>query len=86
MKTLFLLAVLAPMGSAAFAQAPAAGAAAQASGNENPNEMICRRVQESGSRLNASRICMTRAQWVDYQRQTRADTEQSQNRRVAPRQ
>jgi hypothetical protein len=84
MKTLFLFAALALPPGAAFAQAPAAGSAA-ASGNPDPNAMICRRVNESGSRLNAARICMTRQQWVDYQRQMRADTEQSQNRRAAPR-
>jgi hypothetical protein len=85
MKTLFLFAALALPPGAALAQAPAAGSTAATSGNPDPNEMVCRRVNESGSRLNAARICMTRQQWVDYQRQMRADTEQSQNRRAAPR-
>ena len=86
MKLLFLAAAAALTAGPAFAQTPAAGGATQADNGLDPNEMVCRRIQESGSRLNAARVCMTRQQWVDYQRQQRADTEQSQNRRVAPRQ
>jgi invasion protein IalB len=85
MKTLFSIAALALTASAALSQTPATGPEAKSDGDFNPNEMVCRRIQESGSRLNAARVCMTRQQWIDYQRQQRADTEQSQNRRVAPR-
>jgi hypothetical protein len=85
MKILFPIAALALTAGAAPAQTPAAGGATQTGNTENPNETVCRRIRESGSRLATSRVCLTRQQWVDYQRQQRADTEQSQNRRVAPR-
>ncbi|HYJ53363.1 MAG TPA: hypothetical protein VEW04_09330 [Allosphingosinicella sp.] len=85
MRTLLLAAAAALTAGAAYAQAPAAGSTTPTADGPDPNEMICRRVQDSGSRLNASRICMTRQQWIDYQREQRADTERSQNRRAAPR-
>jgi hypothetical protein len=85
MKTLISIIALALSASAALSQAPSAAPEAKSDGGFNPNEMVCRRINQSGSRLNAARLCMTRQEWIDYQRQQRADTEQSQNRRVAPR-
>ncbi|HLK26717.1 MAG TPA: hypothetical protein VKT30_18835 [Caulobacteraceae bacterium] len=31
----------------------------------DPNEVICRRVEELGTRLGGEKVCMTRAQWDD---------------------
>jgi len=83
---MFAFAIAMFAATAVSGQTPAASSGTQASSSSaNPNETVCRRIHESGSRLNSSRICMTRQQWIDWQRQQRADTEQSQNRRVAPR-
>jgi len=60
--------------TAAVAQSPQASA-----GGENPNEPVCRVVSETGSRLNRSRVCMTRAQWAAQRRETRENVERSQN-------
>lgn len=74
--SLFLLLALAPAVAAAEPPASSAGRA------YNPNETICRVTGETGSRLNRSRVCMTRAQWEAHQRNTQRDVEHAQTTRV----
>jgi hypothetical protein len=50
----------------------------------DPNEVICQTVRVTGSRLGASRRCATRAQWVEEQRQQRAQLAERQQRQVNP--
>jgi hypothetical protein len=78
-KIVFVSALLAS--SAAFAQAPTSGQANEDA--PDPNEMVCRSVEDTGSRLSRSRICMTRAQWTEHLRGTRQNVERSQNNRGA---
>ena len=78
-KIVFLSALLAS--SAGWAQAPSTGQ--QAADAPNPNEMICRSVEDTGSRLSRSRICMTRSQWAEQNRTTRQNVERTQNNRGA---
>jgi hypothetical protein len=78
-KIVFLSAMLAS--SAALAQAPSGGQSNDSA--PDPNEMVCRSVEDTGSRLSRSRICMTRAQWVEHLRGTRQNVERSQNNRGA---
>ena len=78
-KIVFVSALLAS--GASWAQAPSSGQASES--NLDPNEMICRNVAESGSRLSHQRICMTRQQWVESRRLTRENTERTQNNRGA---
>lgn len=47
----------------------------------NPNERVCRVVTDTGSRLNRSRICKTRAEWAQQRREMRQDVERSQANR-----
>ena len=79
-KFVFVSALLAS--SAGWAQAPTSGQANEAAAPD-PNEMICRSVEDTGSRLSRSRVCMTRQQWVDSRRLTRENTERTQNNRGA---
>lgn len=37
----------------------------------DPNEVICERQQELGSRLATRKVCMTRAQWEEQRRSDR---------------
>ena len=37
----------------------------------NPNQVVCRSVEEIGSRLSRRRVCRTRAEWADLQLQER---------------
>lgn len=46
------------------------------------NDVICRTVVDTGSRLNRSRMCKTRAEWEVYRREARQNVERSQTRRV----
>jgi predicted secreted protein len=71
--------------SAGFAQPPASAPAATQADSYDPNEMICRRVQALGSRLNAGRVCMTRQQWEQRRQADREDAERAQTRRIVPR-
>jgi hypothetical protein len=67
--------------SAGLAQPPAATPPAPADSHD-PNEMICQRIQALGSRLNAGRMCMTRAQWEQRRQADRMDAERAQTRRT----
>jgi hypothetical protein len=55
-----------------------------ASGTEKPKShpgaMVCREVQETGSRLSSSRVCMTKEQWEESRRQAQADVAYGQSR------
>ena len=72
-----LLASLAGLPVAAFAVPPAADQRAE-QGKDDPDRLVCRRDTETGSRLKAQRVCMTRAQWDEQRRQSRQSIERSQ--------
>lgn len=66
------LALLIPSAAAAAAQEPASG----------PNDMVCRVTGETGSRLQRSRICKTRAEWEQLRREQRNTIDRAQTRQV----
>ena len=76
-----------------FALAVASGAAAPAAAAgdsprhapKNPNDMICRDVGVTGSRLDVKRICMTRQQWDEQRRDARDAVDRAQTQQVNPR-
>ena len=78
--TLFFSALL--MSTGTFAQGstshPSTGAGANAT---DPNAMICRNHRETGSMLNRTRVCKTRAQWEAERRETRQDIDRTQANR-----
>lgn len=47
----------------------------------DPNEIICERAEEIGTRLVTKRVCMSRAQWAEQKRLTRQMIEQMQTQR-----
>lgn len=47
----------------------------------DPNEIVCEKVLEIGSRLATTRTCMTRAQWAENKRLTRQQIEEIQVQR-----
>lgn len=49
--------------------------------SNSPNERVCRTITDTGSRLNRSRVCRTRAQWEQQRREMRQDVERSQANR-----
>ena len=67
----------------AHAQTPAGAPAASARRTGyDPNQTICRRDRESGSRLVIRRVCMTRQEWADYHRELRQNVDRAQTTRV----
>ena len=59
-------------------------AAAENAPTFDPNEVICRTVTVTGSRLGASRRCATRAQWLEDERNQRAHLAERQIRQTQP--
>jgi invasion protein IalB len=55
--------------------------AATARPAQDPNEIICQKQEETGSRLVKKKVCMTRAEWADRQLQDRQELERAQTRR-----
>jgi hypothetical protein len=45
---------------------------------KDPNEIICERQTELGSRLATQRVCKTRAQWAEERLLNRQDVEKAQ--------
>ena len=47
-------------------------------GGLDPNETICRRFRESGSRIAIRRTCMTRQEWAAFNRELRQNVDRAQ--------
>jgi hypothetical protein len=60
------------------AGAATAGARQKASDVKDGSKVVCRTVEETGSRLSKTRICRTQTQWAELRRQTREDLERAQ--------
>ncbi len=80
-KSLFFCALL--VSTAASAQ-PSSNSTANGAGagTPDPNQQICRNQRETGSMLNRTRICKTRAQWEQDRRETRQNIDRSQTTRI----
>jgi len=44
----------------------------------DPNEIVCERQQELGSRIASVRVCKSRAQWAEERRTQRMDVDKAQ--------
>jgi invasion protein IalB len=51
---------------------------------KDPSRIICEKMEETGSRLSARRVCMTAQQWEDRRRTDREGVENVQNTRTEP--
>ena len=65
----------------ASAQAPAQPQQRNAKPARDPNEIVCERQKEIGSRLASTKVCKTRAQWAEDQRADRMVIEKVQTQR-----
>lgn len=84
MRILFLSTAAALLGSpimATSAQAQAAPTAPAPKPAHDPNEVICQKEEVIGSRLATKRICKTRAEWAEEQRENRMDLDRKQVQR-----
>ena len=64
--------------------APAVAFAAPDSNAKRGEQMVCRPIKETGSRLSKKKVCMTRDQWIEQKRIMRTDLNQAQTRRNEP--
>jgi hypothetical protein len=55
---------------------PASTQVASAAGD--PNQIICEKVEQIGTRLGGKRTCMSRAEWAEQRRQNRQEVERAQ--------
>ena len=79
-KSGFLLG-LAVSGTAAISQSPTEDQATKRGPNNDPNQIVCINEAEIGSRLTRRRVCRTRAEWVEHQRQLRQNVETAQQQK-----
>ncbi len=47
----------------------------------DPNEVVCEKVEQIGTRLVSDRVCMSRAQWAEQKRLSRQEIEKVQTQR-----
>ena len=59
-------------------------AAPTASSTDKGSKMICREIDETGSRLGGKRVCMTRDQWEEQRRTARSAVEHAQTQQANP--
>lgn len=85
MRKLMIAAAALGLGSPALAQGvqPAQPAPRQQAGTtaRDPNEIVCERQQELGSRIASVRVCKTRAEWAEERRAQRMDVDKAQIQR-----
>jgi hypothetical protein len=80
MKKILLLAALGISSGALADSPPQNGQTAQP--KKKGDGLICHIVEETGSRLGGSRVCMTREQWEENRTEARQSVERTQNSRA----
>lgn len=83
MRKTMILALAALGATAAAAQTPGQSAV-PVKPAKDPNKMICEREEETGSRLAARKVCLTREQWEMRRRDHRNELERAQQNSTFP--
>ncbi|HEY6048800.1 MAG TPA: hypothetical protein VIV07_07120 [Sphingomicrobium sp.] len=55
--------------------------AQQQTAKPDPNEVVCEKQEETGTRLGAKRVCKTRSQWAEQRRIDRLEIDRVQTQR-----
>jgi hypothetical protein len=76
----FALMAMSVAGAAQFADAREP----RAKGTYDPNQIVCSRDRESGSRVVGRRICMPAREWERFRREQRQAIDRAQTNRVHP--
>jgi hypothetical protein len=63
--------------------AAASESSSKTAGKGDPDKVVCRVSQDTGSRLGKIRVCKTNAQWAEMRRQTQETIDRIQNNRSA---
>jgi hypothetical protein len=85
-KALFAGASMALLFGAArlAAQAQANGSPPSTAKQLDPNRIVCEKIEETGSRVSARKVCMTAQQWEDQRRRDREGLQDAQQRSLEP--
>lgn len=75
-KAAFLISAMAASATAALSQSPTT--TTKRGPSNDPNEIVCVKEAEIGSRLAHRRICRTRAEWEEHHRQLRQAIDKAQ--------
>jgi hypothetical protein len=67
-----------------LAQTQASNQPTATSKEKDPNRIICQRIEETGSRVAAKKVCMTAQQWEEKRRADREYLEDAQQRSIEP--
>ena len=81
-KSLLFCALLLPTAVSAQTSTSQSSSNGTGAGAADPNAIICRNQRETGSMLNRTRVCKTRAQWDADRRDTRQNIDRSQTTRI----
>jgi len=68
----------------AMAQVTALESQTPSAKSKDPNRIICEKIQETGSRLNTRKVCMTAQQWEEQRRRDRENLQDAQQRSLEP--
>lgn len=63
--------------------AAASESASKSAPKSDPDKVVCRLSNDTGSRLGRVRVCKTNAQWAEMRRQTKESIDRIQNNRSA---
>lgn len=69
------------IGGAMLIPGPASAEPAGKKKTTDPNEVVCRKEDVLGSRLQTKKVCKTRAEWADETRENRGNIERAQVQR-----
>jgi len=83
MKRLILL-IVAIGATASVAQLDARPRDKNSKSTYDPNQIVCTRQRDTGSRVMQSRICMTQREWEIFRREQRQAIDRAQTTRVHP--
>lgn len=72
--------MLAILGSMLLSAAAAQTAGPSNKNGEDPDQRVCKMVNEIGSRLSSHRTCMTRSEWAAQRGDTRTGIDRAQTR------
>jgi hypothetical protein len=84
MKSSLLFGLLFVSGAAAAQPSSGTSGTSAPAASYDPRQVICRVSGETGSRLERTRVCMTRAEWDQRRRDTRAGVDRAQTGRTLP--
>ena len=76
-----MLLLLVQTAALAVAQTATPPAAAPAKPQTDPNEIVCEKQEQLGSRLAVKKVCMTRAEWAERRLQDRQAIDKAQTMR-----